>query len=243
MLDRVVSADGLMSIETLLTLGLTAVILVVAFVLRVVILSVVKVGLLLAGKDTPRLQPHSAAVARPPLRTRLASAGRRTAAGWAHVGAGLTSAGRKTAAGLAFLRPHLASAGRKTAAALALLAALLAAGVASVGRAGVAGAAGLERWADATNQRLAPHTMEATAALRRSAAAGGRRIAPVLVTTVATVQHVASLTLVRARPRGKHSIPPESAADEPRRVIDLDRDRDDEPIVPRTERPAAGVRL
>ena len=242
MLDRAVSPDGPMSIETLLTLGLTAVILVVAFVLRLVILSVVKGGLLLAGKDTSRLRPHSAAVARVPLRTRVSSTGRRTAAGWAHVRAALTSAGSKTAAGFAFLRPRIASAGRKTAAALAFLAALLAAGVASMGRAAVAGAAGLERWADTTNERLAPYTIQATAALRRSAAAGGRRIGPVLVTTVATVQHLASLTLVRARPRGKHSVSPAAGANEPNRVIDLDRDRDDEPVVRRTDR-AAGARL
>lgn len=194
-----------MSIETLLTLGLAVVILAVAFVLRLVILTLLGVALRLAGKDASWLKPQRVERARPPLRPRVASTLRRGAAG------------------------------------VAFLAALAAAAGAAAGRGAVRGAAELERWADAANRRLAPHTMQLATAARRRAAAAAARLGSALVTVVATLQHVSAVLGARLRQRLQRPTITAEQPRSPRRVIDLERD--DDPLGPAPRRrPSAEVR-
>lgn len=80
-----------MSIETLLTLGVAAAILVAAFLLRLVVLTFLRVGLRLAGRDASWLKPQWVPRSRRRLRPRLGAAvrgaGAAVAAGAAVVGA------------------------------------------------------------------------------------------------------------------------------------------------------------
>lgn len=223
MLDRVVFPNGPMSIETLLTLGLTACILAVAFVLRLIVLGSLKLGLLLAGKDPSWLKPQTAATSKTPGRPRTAARRLRPAPG---SGAALGRA--------------IATAGRKTAAGLASLGAALAAAASSAGAAAIAGAAALEEWADNTNRRLAPRTTEASAALRSRAAAATKRVSPFFVTAVATIQYLVTTAGSWVKKRVIAAPAPPGRAAEPKRVIDLDRD---DPLATNRKRPTAGARL
>lgn len=244
MSGRAVDRYHPMSIETLLTLGVAAAILVVAFLLRLVVLSVLRVGLRLAGRDASWLRPQSLPSSRPRLRTRAAPAARRAASGAAVGAAALAAA----------VGPALAATVRALAAAhrAALRGATRAgAKVATAARAGVQGvasaAAALETWADATNARLAPRTAELALATRRSGVAVMKRLGVFLVTALATAQHFTSLAAARLRKQrsAQRVANPEPRTPEPRRprkVIDLDRDED--PLSPaQRSRPTAGARL
>ena len=196
-----------MSIETLLTLGLTAALLVAAFVLRVVILGSLRLGLRLAGRDTSWTRPQvvgstgsnaSEAVDRPaPVRRK---------------------------------RPLLTpGTGGGIGTALRAASATVLAVAATAWTATVRGAEGLERWADRTSESLAPAMRDITSAARRST----RDIGKYLVAGIATVQHVVLLlagwvrgivTETRPNDAARRSTQPQ------RKVIDLDLDLDDDPL-------------
>lgn len=209
MSGRAVDRYHPMSIETLLTLGVAAAILVVAFLLRLVVLTFLRLGLLLAGRDASWLKPQRLPRSRRSLRPR--------------VGAALRGAGVAVAAGAGVARVAVG------------------AGVQGAARAG----AGFERWADATNARLAPRTTQLTLAARRRGASFAKRLGMLLVAAIATVQHFASLAAVGLRRRlndqrnGGRVAKPEPRR--PAKVIDLDHD--DDPVTPARRSRTAGVRL
>lgn len=210
-----------MSIETLLTLVLTAALLVCAFVLRLVVLGLLGVGLRLAGKDTAWLRPQRATAEDAPRRERL--------------GQGRRPSIREMAAAL---RPRVAETSRRTRSGLGAAGATLLAVAAALWTAMARGADRLERWADRTNARLAPATIEIASAAKRSAADIGKY----LVAGIATIQHVVLLLAGWVQARVAKRPPADREETPPPKVIDLDHDED--PLPPRsTRRPSAGARL
>lgn len=233
-----------MSIETVLTLGLALAILVAGFVLRLVVLTVLRLGMRLAGRDASWLTPQRVPRSGPLPRPRQGGAFRR--AGTA-IAAGAAALAAATGPALAAIGRAVAHAAGAAAQAAARSGTALAAALRGGARTAAAAAAALEQWADATNARLAPRTAEVGLAARRSAAAGAKRLRLLLITLIATVQHFASLaaTRVRQRPKPRPVPSPETRerrAQRRRDVIDLDRDED--PLSPaRPSRPTAGARL
>lgn len=221
-----------MSIETLLTLGLTGALLAVAFVLRLVVLTLLGVGLRLAGKGTswlrPQRGPRGPRPERQPkrrevgvaLRPRVAAAAGKTRAGMATVGAGLRSGG-------AAARPALSSAGTG----LAAIGTTILAVAASIWAAAARGAADLESWADSTNERLAPAMADVRSGARRSLADMGKYV----VAGIATVQHLVLLVARWLRTLWTERAGSREEPAPPRRVIDLDRDPHGHPV----DRPAS----
>ena len=205
-----------MSIETLLTLGLTAAILVAAFMLRVVILGGLRLGLRLAGKDTSWTRPQVVA----PTGS-AASAPDRPAA--ARRERPLWTPGRGAGIG--------SSLGAAGASILAM--------AATAWTAMVRAAEGLERWADRTSESLEPAMRDITSAARRST----RDIGKYLVAGIATVQHLILLLAGWVRRVVADSTPPDPprrrSQGGPRKVIDLDLD--DDPLGSRSTSPRSRI--
>ncbi|MFP5350983.1 MAG: hypothetical protein ACLGIB_00255 [Actinomycetota bacterium] len=220
-----------MSIETLLTLGLTVALLIAAFLLRLVILGLLRLGLRLAGRDT--------SWTRPPVSDRTASreAGaqrlrriRQRRPFWTpeRVPA-LRSrlAGAKTKAGPAVERAGVA---------LGAAGATLLAMAATAWRAMTRGADSLERWADRTSERLEPAVHDFTSAARRSTA-DMRKWA---VMGIATIQHVLLLLIgwvrdawaaARSSDEDQQRASSAPTSPGPTKVIDLDAELgDDDPL-------------
>lgn len=208
-----------MSLETLLTLGATTGILVLAALLRFVVLGIVRLGLRLSGRQVWWLQrtPRERATGRD-LRERRPL--------WPRVVRGARSA----AAASWFLVAGVAEG-------LGIAAVGLARGSVRLGAAVATGVRGaLDTSADAavsTTAWLGPRLRRAGRRSRRVVGAGISRVKPAVVLTVATVQHFSTLLAARAEAwlqehqaeRSARPGEPTAAGGGPR-VIDLDRDFD-----------------
>ena len=206
-----------MSIETLLTLGLTAALLAAAFVLRVVILGSLRLGLRLAGRDTSWTRPQRAS---------------RPAASPSADGTPETRRKRPlwTPGSAAALRTKVRGAGAEVGPGLGAAGASLLAVAATAWGGMTRGADALERWADRTSESLQPAMRDITSAARRST----RDIGKYVVAGIATVQHVA--LLLAGWVRGMWGDTDRDQAIDHRReestkkVIDLDLDFDEDPL-------------
>lgn len=205
-----------MSIETLLTLGVAAAILLLAAVLRFVILGSIRLALRITGTEVPWLQKPprtgSGGPKRAPLAPRLARGGRSAAAGLAYTGSAFVDGLRITAAAVV----HAASA-------VAAWASPRLRGASRSSRAAVA----------AAGRDLRPRVRQAARRSATSLTSLPARLKPAFVVTVATVQHLARLVAQRTRTwvqeheaeRKARPGEPTSAGEGPR-VIDLQRDFD-----------------
>ena len=217
------------SIETLLTLGLAAAILLAAAVIRLIVLGLLEVGFKLAGRDTAWLHPFRQARVpgerprrqRAPLRPRLED--------------GLGVARRELHRGLRFTRtevvPRVKTGGAATAAIVILVVATLASWAVVLGREVGRGGRGASAW-------LRPRLSSGFAQARRGLRTAGAWVGPRLIVVLATLQHVARTVYDRAAEwldtrRGERSArvgaedgPDAGPAPQQPRVIDLDEDWD-----------------
>ena len=217
------------SIETLLTLGIAAAILLAAAVIRLVVLGLLEIGFKLAGRDTAWLHPFRNARVpgerprrqRAPLRPKLEG--------------GLGVARRELHRGLGFTRtevvPRIKTGGAATAAVVLLVIATLAGWAVVLGREVGRGGRGASAW-------LGPRLSSGLAQARRGAHAAAAWIRPRAVVALATLQHLARVVYERSSEWldtrreerstrvGGEDGPDAGPAPQPPRVIDLDRDWD-----------------
>ena len=219
-----------MSIETLLTLGVAAAILVAAAVIRLVVLGLLEIGFRLAGRDTAWLHPfrNAPGPAEAPVRRQRRPVRPRLEHG---LGVARTEVNR----GLAFTRrevvPRVRTGGAATAAVIVFIAATLAGWALVLGREVGRGGRGASAW-------LRPRLSSTSARARRGAIAAGAWIRPRLVVALATLQHLARVVYERSSEWldtrreerstrvGGEDGPDAGPAPQPPRVIDLDKDWD-----------------
>lgn len=205
------------SIETLLTLGLAAAILLAAALIRLIVLGLLEIAFRLAGRDTAWLHPFRHA---PP-----AGAGPR----------GRRPVRLRLEQGLGVVRrdlaPRVKAGGAATAAAIVFVAATLAGWAVIAGREAGRGGRGAAAW-------LGPRLRGGFAQFRRAARSAGAWIRPRAVVALATIQHLVRIAVERSRAWlearsvernarvGAEDGPDAGPSPRPPRVIDLDKDWD-----------------